>query len=778
MILLRIVRRDFLRKKSVTIVVFTFIMLSALLMAGGANLVVELTASMNALFEQARASHFVQMHAGPVDREAIETWARTDGTAGELVEDLHIQEMLTIDGSSLFIDEAGTVPEENSIMDISFVVQNESFDWLLDLKNEVIALSPGEIGVPIYYLQRYDLQTGDPIRVGDTIFTIAAFVRDAQMNPAVVHSKRFLVHPEDYHVLSQRFREVEYLVEFRLNEVDRLGEFTAAYLAADLPQRGPTVDIQLFKIMNGLTDGIAAAVIIVLSLLLMGIALLCLRFTILATIEEDYREIGVMKAIGLARRDIRNVYLVKYLVLGGSAALTGYLVSLALNPILTSNITLSFGSASTPGLLRAIPLAAAGFIFLIVIASSAMILRRFHHISAVEALRSGSAAESPRNGRFLPLRKNRFMDVNLFLGLRDVVQRVRLFGILVLIFFFCAFIIIIPVHFLGTIQSPSFVSYLGIGRSDMRVDLRQSEGIGERFPGVVSTIREDSDVERFSPLVTSRFTLVHDNGDEEPIAIETGDFSLFPLDYMHGTAPRRENEIALSYLHARDMDRKPGDTLVLLTGGEKREMTVSGIYQDVTNGGRTAKALLPHNGENVLWYTVSLDLVPGTSLEEKMHQYSRAFYPARVTDLEGYIVQTLGGTIEQLRRVTVIAVAVGVAVAILITALFLKMLIGRDTTRIGIMRSLGFSLWSIRAQYLTMTLSLLVAGIAAGTVFSNTAGQRLVSIFWSFMGAAQIRFVIDPLKAYLLLPLLLVAAVSVTTVISISRIKQINGGIQ
>jgi putative ABC transport system permease protein len=73
MILLRIVRRDFLRKKSVTAVVFAFIMLSALLLAGGANLVVELTASINALFEEARASHFVQMHSGPVDREAIET---------------------------------------------------------------------------------------------------------------------------------------------------------------------------------------------------------------------------------------------------------------------------------------------------------------------------------------------------------------------------------------------------------------------------------------------------------------------------------------------------------------------------------------------------------------------------------------------------------------------------------------------------------------------------------------------------------------------------------
>jgi len=41
-------------------------------------------------------------------------------------------------------------------------------------------------------------------------------------------------------------------------------------------------------------------------------------------------------------------------------------------------------------------------------------------------------------------------------------------------------------------------------------------------------------------------------------------------------------------------------------------MVVSGIYQDVTNGGRTAKAAsLPFDPDNVLWYVVSVDVKPG-----------------------------------------------------------------------------------------------------------------------------------------------------------------------
>jgi ABC-type antimicrobial peptide transport system permease subunit len=72
------------------------------------------------------------------------------------------------------------------------------------------------------------------------------------------------------------------------------------------------------------------------------------------------------------------------------------------------------------------------------------------------------------------------------------------------------------------------------------------------------------------------------------------------------------------------------------------------------------------------------------------------------------------------------------------------MLITKDAAQIAIMRSLGFSLHNVRVQYLTRALLLLTIGLVLGTLFSNTLGQRLVSALWSFMGASQISFVIDP----------------------------------
>jgi len=65
MIVVKILKKDFLRKKIVTFVVFAFILLSALLVASGTKLIVELSNALNTLFATAQSNHvFVYDNAG------------------------------------------------------------------------------------------------------------------------------------------------------------------------------------------------------------------------------------------------------------------------------------------------------------------------------------------------------------------------------------------------------------------------------------------------------------------------------------------------------------------------------------------------------------------------------------------------------------------------------------------------------------------------------------------------------------------------------------------
>lgn len=770
--LIKILKKDLSKKKRITIVLFIFVLLSALLVASGSNMIMELFNSLNYLFVKSDAPHFVQMHAGEVDQADIDRWS----SSNSLVKSQQTVEMINIDGSNIYMGD-DEIPEKNSVMDIGFVKQNRLFDFLLDLENQVIQISKGEIAVPIYYMQQNDLKIGDKVRVSNQAFTmefaIVDFVRDAQMNPSIISSKRFVINEADFEHLKKNLGEIEYLIEFQLTDLSKLREFSNAYVSSNLPMKGPAVDYNLFKTLNVLTDGIVAAVMILVSILINVIALLSLGFTILATIEEDYREIGVMKAIGIQQEDIRKIYLAKYIVMAGLAAVFGYLASLFLNRLVTANIMLYIGRAPKSVLQYFVPILAVGLIFLIVVAFCLLVLRRFNKISAVEALRSGTTGETQVSKRSLALHKSQFFNVNIFLGLRDVQQRFKMYRLLFVVFFVCTFIIIIPVNFLNTIQSPSFVTYMGIGRSDIRIDLQQSDDIVQRFDELITYIKNDKDVVRFSPLVTSRLKVINREGLQENIQVETGDFSIFPLEYVKGRAPTQDNEIALSYLNSQEIQKSVGDRLRLVVHGEEREMVVSGIYQDVTNGGLTAKANLPFNNvETVLWYVVSLDVKTG--INQKITEYSRAFYPAKVTHLEGYLAQTFGNTIQQIKLITGLAIVIAVLVSVLITSLFMKMLIAKDTPQIAIMKSIGVSLQDTRVQYVTRALVVLNIGIILGTIISNTLGQYLVSAIWSQMGASEIQFVVDPLQAYLLAPLALMTVVTLTTIMSIVSIKETN----
>jgi putative ABC transport system permease protein len=340
------------------------------------------------------------------------------------------------------------------------------------------------------------------------------------------------------------------------------------------------------------------------------------------------------------------------------------------------------------------------------------------------------------------------------------------------VFLLCAFIIIVPLNFLNTLQSPQFVAYMGLGSSDILIDLRQTDDIIERFDSVNAYLANDADVERFSPLITSKFKVLNVDGYAESLSVESGDFSIFPLEYLEGEAPVKDNEIALSYLSADELNKSVGQNIQLIVDEQIKEILVTGIYQDITDGGRTAKSPMPPDHETAAWYRVSLDVGPDT--DEKMEEYAALFFPAKITNIEGYLDQTFAGTTDQLKMLTVVAISVAVIVAILITSLFLKMLIAKDMSQIAIMKGLGFSLQNIQLQYITRALLILNGGIILGTIFSNTIGQNLIGAVLSIVGAPNIEFIINPFHAYILSPMALMITVTITTLLSIVSIKDFN----
>lgn len=757
---LKIVKNDFLRKKTVTITVFVFTIMAVILGASATNIIANLIQSMSELQERAVPADVAQMHLGKYDQAEIDKFAE------EQRENIAMQEtmvLLNLDGRNILFGKNKTMA--GTIQDISFVVQNKKFDFILDLDNEKLDVKKGELAVPIYFMEVYDLKIGDTITVKSEgyqkEFVISDYARDYEMNSSLTSSKRFVINQADYdEMLKKQVGELEYLIEFKLNENGDSQAVQNAYIEADLPANGPIVGGKIFLLFNALSDAAVAMVIILISILLIIIASFCIRLTFLATIDEDLREIGVMKAMGISRKDIKKVYLNKYRVMSAVAGIIGYLLSFVVVNLFNGNMRLYISSDLSGNLKYVLSLIAPLFVYFMIVMYCKKVLKRIDKISAVEALRS-DIIERGKNSKYsFPLLKNKFFSTNIYMGLRDVWKRFKLYRLLIFIFAVCTFIVILPLHMYNTMNSPEFSTYMGIGKSDMRIDLRRTDTITEDFKKLQEELKNDSDIEKYAAYITCSYQVKNPKGSWDYINIETGDFSVFPLNYLEGRAPEGEGEIALSYANASGdgLNKKVGDQVVVKVAGTEKTMKVSGIYQDITNGGKTAKAdtSLGLNEDAVLWYIVNMDVDPGVDIRKKIDYYQNTYDSAQVNDIKEYTQQTLGNIIDQMSTIVISGIAIAVIIVVLITALFLNMLLSKDMSQIAIMRSVGLTSKNIKYQYMTGTLMVLILGIILGELASNYLGEFLVSMVMSSMGAARIQFVDVAWQTWLLCPLALI----------------------
>jgi len=744
------------KSKLVALTTALFIAAAAMLVALAAVLVVNLSGSIDTLMTQARTPHFMQMHSGDLDAARLAGFA--DRT--EAVADYQTVEFLNLDGARFVFDGSGSAGPSlaHSVQDNGLAVQGDRFDFLLDLDGNVITVADGEIYVPIAYMQGGLARIGAAVTVAGKQFTIAGALRDSQMQPLLSSSKRFLVSRADFNEL-RPLGTVEYLIEFRLHDPESPGAFEAAYAAAGLESNGPTLSFALFRLFNGLSDGLMIALLLLVSALVIAIAFLCIRFTLLAKIEDDYREIGVLKAIGLRVGDIKKIYLVNYAAIAAAGCLSGYGMSFFFRDALLRNIRWYLGESADTSLAPILGILGVALIFTVIMVYINGMLGRFRRISPAEAVRFGVSQDTSGGAKRFRLSRNRHLDINVFLGIKDVLARKSLYLTMLTVLVLAAFIMIVPRNLHNTISSDSFITYMGVGDSDLRIDIQQTDNIAEKTAEIAAAMETDPAISRFVALTTKTFRVATDAGPQERLKIELGDHSVFPLNYIQGRAPATENEIALSVLNSAELGKKTGDSITLLVDGRKSDFTVCGTYSDVTNGGKSAKALFSAPTADIMWSVITARLADPGMTVQKAAEYADSFPFAKVSGIDEYIRQTFGGTIRAIDSAACAAAGIALALAVLITFLFMRMLVAKDRYKIAVLKAFGYTNADIKVQYLARSVFVLVIGLLVGTVLANTVGESLAGAGIASFGGASFKFIVNPVFAYLLGPLSMAGAV-------------------
>lgn len=731
----KLIWNDVRQNKRMSAATVFFMTISATLLILTALLFTNLLGSIDGLMDKAMVPDLMQMHAGEVKEEELSRFAESRPE----VRDWQICRFLNLDNSQLVLGEHNMV---DSTQDNGLSVQGDRFDFMLGLDGELPEVLPGQIYVPICYREKYSLSVGDKVTIGNQRFLIAGFIRDAQMNAMMASSKRFLVNIADYERLREQGQE-EYLIEFLLQNDADLSAFQTAYADWGLPASGPGITRPLIRMINALSDGTMIFVIFLVSIIALLISVLCIHFILFIQMERDRREVGMLKALGIDRKEIRRLYFTKYILFSFVGALLGWAAALIAKEPMGKQLRELYGTAQQGVSMTAISLWAAFLTEGIILLSIWRALRKTDRLSALDALYQSQKKAHSR------------------------MQYVLIGAVTAA----CTFLMLVPKNLYNTLEDPSFVTYMGIGRGELRIDVRQTEDIDGITAKIAAVLEQDAQVKKYAVLQTCSCPAILPDGSRENLTVEVGNHLVFPVSYLAGRAPEQDNEIALSALNAEELGLDPGDFLNLAENGAEMKYTVCGIYSDITNGGKTAKISSRKIQTPVIWSVLYVSLEDSVDEKAWVEQY-RAM-GVDVVNIADYVQDTYAQTLSQLRLASGASIGIGTLVIAVVLGLFSQLMAERNRYRISLRKALGFTGGECRRCYFVRVMVPAAVGAAAGLLLGCLCGETLCKLVLKSFGAGGFCFVIRPAQVLAGIPLIVLGTAALAIWAGITRIKYI-----
>lgn len=775
---LKLLKNDFRKNPGKHLILLLFLSLSVTLAVSVFLMLVQLFSSISTMYETARPPHFLQMHKGEINQESVDAFNRSYPG----MEHWQTVPMIDVYGEKLVVQKSDEQKEftlGECRLDISLVKQNEQYDVLLDGERNVLQVEKGEIGVPVILLEDYPINIGDEICFkGENVekhFVVTEYVYDGQMNSTLCSSTRFLISEEDFEELFGKVGETEYLIEAYFEDSAMAVDYQTAYEQSEknLPKDGQAVTYTMIFLLSAMTDIMMAMVFFFIGILLVVVAMICLRYIILARIEEDMREIGTMKAMGIPSRRIRSFYLGEIRILMGIGCVIGYGAALPAVTFFTGHMSRTFGKYQI-GI--GVYIAAVGICILVygmILLFTRKVLGRLRKVTVVDVLvteKGFGKRGKTRDG----IHKSHHIPVNLLIGLREARNG---YGIIFSLLLIVTFLVTVPYRMVYTMEDKEFSTYMGSAVCDALIEVEQGEELEIRKEAAEKLLlseKEKNNVSDYKVLRRVRLQAEDSEGKWQGIHIDTGEKAGEGIQYLKGKQPETEKELALSGLMVEQLGKKEGDTVTILLNGAEQELVVSGIYQDVTSGGRTAKAVYDFKGAEAEQYTFEVNFGKAPESEERITVWRETLGSGYTVEyMEDFIAQTLGGVTAQVRQASMAAFVIGICLIGMIVMLFQKLRIAREGKMLAGKKAIGIPVSDICRQELYPVLLAGGVGAVAGLALAGVLGDRIFGALFSVMGLGieQIEFAAMPIMMYVLIPVMLLVVLGMVTMISCRQIK-------
>lgn len=638
----------------------------------------------------------------------------------------------------------------------------ETYNLMFDENNEIPVIHQGEVGIPITMKNQLNLKLGDifTIERGEHIysFTISCFTRDSLYGSEMLGQKRILLHPDDYETQYQATSVYDHVVVLSVNK-GPLGE----HLEFEMQQAGLPDYILISKDTAELSFmgmGMGTSALLLMSgIILLAMSFLIIRFTILAQIENNYTEIGIMKAIGFQHTQIKPLYLMKYMGITFIGTIIGFLCSIPFTDFLEE----MQGNIVPPMPGQAGTLLSLLIVFLIlglVYGVTSLVLRRLRKQSTMDAIRKGNSGETYQKHSYYALSKRHHMPIPGYLAIVELFSNIKHTCMLLLIYAFCMLLMLVPLTLKDSFQKDAFLQILKISVADLYS--QQNGGISLSS---LQQMKEDlqKDLMAYDDQVrvemeTMTSAAISDQGVNTSAFLmkRTPDYDMI---FDTGTKPLLDDEIAITTTLAKQYDKHVGDTITLSYENRKKDYIITGTYSSMMNLGNT---ILAGNQDYDYAYTGYLVINfsgNDTQRAKTADIVKKQYQGMKLIDGADMMKSFSGDMSNQITAMSNLIIGIIVFVLFSLTILFSKLHMIRSTKEIALLQSLGYHKTYIHRWL--MQRMMMLGGIAAilGMLIHSLLTARILNCYFQSMGMGNVNLISDSYHAYVIYPILFLCVI-------------------
>jgi len=583
---LNILKKDLKRKRAMNIILLLFIILATMFVSSGVNNIINVTTALDNYFEMADAPDYV---AAVMNKNLA---VDIDGTVSQTdAVERYATENILILSSGNFIYE----DEDISIRSGMNLVQSDiCMNYFLSDGSILETVRQGEFYMAESIADDLGVDVGDKLTIEvngvSREFVLADKIKDALFGTKQMGITHYIISEEDFNAFLSAENTEEYydgaLVYLYSSDIETV-----------LPQIKPLVDNSALTMDRAFMkfcyvfDMIVTGILLVVSIILIIIAFMVLRFTISFTLSGEFREIGVMKAIGIGNFKIRGLYLVKYMGLSIIGTAIGLALSFPFGEMLMNvySQTIIAGNQS-PVLVNIL---CAALVIAVILGFYYGCTGKVRKMTPIDAIRNGQTGERFRKKSVMCLGRSK-LPATPFLALNDIVSSPRRYSIITFTFFLCLSLLFIISATVSTANSGSLGPAFSLADCDIFLDSKMiTECMFEDGHEKLEKYLDDTEQTLAENGIPAKcyqemlFTLPVAFGENESnIGIWQGTGTTMDMyEYTAGTTPQNTDEIAITRIATDKLGANIGDTVTIQTIDGDKEYIISAFFQSMTMQG-------------------------------------------------------------------------------------------------------------------------------------------------------------------------------------------------